>query len=72
MRYTVILVSLLAAPAMAQQSLPEIAAAPQIIDATKLTVEELMALARAERERPTSFSCCDWGGLGCVVHRAGG
>ncbi|NNC60508.1 MAG: hypothetical protein HKO05_11025 [Erythrobacter sp.] len=38
---------------------------PRMIDATGLTVQELMALALAEREAGAAHSCCDWGGLGC-------
>lgn len=38
-----------------------------IIDATSLTLEELMALSRAERENPTRLQCCDWGGS-CLPH----
>ncbi|NNL73934.1 MAG: hypothetical protein HKP29_11265 [Silicimonas sp.] len=36
-----------------------------MIDATGLTVQELMALALTEREAGAAHSCCDWGGLGC-------
>ncbi len=42
---------------------------PGMIDATKLSVAELMALAAAERAAPTRLSCCDWGGLGCVTRQ---
>ena len=37
-----------------------------MIDATRLTVAELMALANAERQNPGPFSCCDWSGGNCM------
>ena len=40
---------------------------PHMIDATTLTVAELMALAAEERESAQAHDCCDWGGLGCRV-----
>ncbi len=36
-----------------------------MIDATKLSVAELMALADAERQNAERHNCCDWGGGGC-------
>ena len=70
MAVVLIIFALLIMPAMAGQS-----AAPQhpprLVDATKLTVEELLALAVAERERADRLGCCDWGGLGCMIHRPG-
>ncbi len=38
----------------------------RMIDATKLTVAELMALANAERRNPGPLSCCDWSGGNCL------
>lgn len=40
----------------------------RMIDASKLTLEELMELARAERNDPTRLQCCDWGGGTCIDH----
>ena len=63
MRMMFLIALLMATPATAQQI--------TMIDATTLTVEQLMAMAAAERDAPTPLSCCDWGGLGCVVHKPG-
>ena len=52
---------LIGGPAMAE------APAIRMIDASELTVEELLALAAAERENAGPHSCCDWGGMGCRV-----
>ena len=38
----------------------------RLIDATKLSVEELMAMAAEARQNAQLHDCCDWGGLGCV------
>ncbi|MDD9921620.1 MAG: hypothetical protein OXQ92_04965 [Boseongicola sp.] len=61
-----ILILALAGPVAAQEP----AEAPALIDATKLSVAELMALAAAEREAQDALGCCDWGGLGCVPDTA--
>ena len=63
MKALALTVALLAPPAMAQEI--------KLIDATKLTVADLMALAAAERDAPTPLNCCDWGGLGCVMPKPG-
>jgi len=62
MRYLAILL-LSATPLWAEgeSATPEI----KMIDATTLTVEELMALAAAERESVGAHTFCDWGGMGC-------
>lgn len=39
----------------------------RMIDARDLSVEELIAMAAAERENAGAYSCCDWGGMGCRV-----
>jgi len=40
-----------------------------MIDATKLTVAELMALANQDRQAATLVDCCDWSGGGCLPQR---
>lgn len=40
----------------------------EMIDASKLSLEELMALAHQERENATRLHCCDWGGGSCLPH----
>jgi|AMFO01.1.fsa_nt_gi hypothetical protein len=62
MRVLFLIAVMFGSPVAAQQS--------GMIDATKLSVAELMALAAAERAAPTRLSCCDWGGLGCVTREA--
>lgn len=63
----IILIIALASPAASQQiSEP---AQPTLIDATKLSVAELLALAAQERAEQSAQGCCDWGGLGCVPHQ---
>ena len=42
----------------------------QMIDASTLSLEELMALAAAERANPTRLQCCDWGGS-CLPYKPG-
>ncbi len=74
---------LLALPAYADQPTGEITAREvladakriksediTIIDARDLSVEDLMALAAAERDNPTRLQCCDWGGS-CLPHKPG-
>ncbi len=39
----------------------------RMIDAKDLSVEDLIALAVAERENATRLQCCDWGGS-CLPH----
>lgn len=36
-----------------------------MIDATKLSAQELMAMAALARDDAQAHNCCDWGGLGC-------
>ncbi len=57
--------AILACPAYAMDAAT---GGPKMIDATGLSVKELMALAAAERAAPDAMSCCDWGGLGCQPH----
>lgn len=40
----------------------------RMVDASKLSVAELQALAAAARAEAGREMCCDWGGLGCVPH----
>ena len=62
MRILATLLLLFSAPIWAEGThKPEI----KMIDGTKLTVEELMAMAAAEREAEGAHTCCDWGGMGC-------
>lgn len=61
---------LLAAPVQAQDTGVQVVNGIRMIDATKLSVAELQALAAAERETPTHVNCCDWGGGGCNPERA--
>ena len=62
MRLLALLIMLTPAPIWAgEPAEPEI----KMIDGTKLTVEELMAMAAAEREAEGAHTCCDWGGMGC-------
>lgn len=46
---------------------PAMAEAPEMIDATKLSVAELLALAADARADASAHGCCDWGGMGCRV-----
>ncbi|MGI9390048.1 MAG: hypothetical protein ACR2O1_08330 [Boseongicola sp.] len=62
---------LLAAPVQAQEHAVQVINGIRMIDATKLSVAEMRALAAAERENPTHVNCCDWsGGGGCNPSRA--
>ncbi|MGI9394158.1 MAG: hypothetical protein ACR2OY_05885 [Boseongicola sp.] len=62
---------LLATPVQAQEHAVQVINGIRMIDATKLSVAELQALAIAERENPTHVNCCDWsGGGGCNPARA--
>lgn len=65
MRFLVFILTLLALPATAEESAVQIVNGIRIIDATKLSVAELMALADEERQTATRAQCCDWGGGGC-------
>ena len=65
MRFLVFILTLLALPATAEESAVQIVNGIRIIDATKLSVAELMALADEERQNATPAHCCDWGGGGC-------
>lgn len=59
MRPLLLAAALIASPAQGQEI--------EMIDATKLSVADLMAMAAAERDTPTPLNCCDWGGLGCAA-----
>ena len=65
-----LIVLLLAAPAQAQETGVQVVGGIRMIDATKLSVAEIQALAAAERENPTHVNCCDWSGGGCNPERA--
>lgn len=68
MRIVLVVFMLSAQPVWADGSGAGAPAEP--IDATTLTVAELLALAAAERERADPSGCCDWGGLGCMPHES--
>ena len=63
MKWTFVGLCALSLPAPANEADPKVT--PELIDATRLSVTELMALAAAERDGAEAHSCCDWGGLGC-------
>lgn len=65
MRYALPLLLLLCAPALAGENAVQVVNGIRMIDATKLTVAELQAMAADERESATRVQCCDWGGGGC-------
>ena len=65
-----LIVLLLAAPVQAQENGVQVVGGIRMIDATKLSVAEIQALAAAERENPTHVNCCDWSGGGCNPERA--
>ncbi len=68
MRVLLVPLILAALPAFAgedTQTKPQISAI-RMIDASTLTMEELLAMANAERQNPNDWSCCDWGG-GCFA-----
>ena len=64
MRLILLLPLMLAVPAAAQDNAKPVI---RMIDATTLSMADLMALAAAERDNPTPLSCCDWG-AGCAPH----
>lgn len=70
MRPALLILLLLAAPVQAQETGVQVINGIRMIDATKLSVTELQALAAAERENATHINCCDWGGSGCQPERA--
>ena len=70
MRSLTLILVLLAAPVQAQETGVQMVDGIRMIDATKLSVAEIQALAAAEREHPTHVNCCDWSGGGCNPERA--
>ena len=66
-----IIAILLASPALAGDDAVTVVNGIRMIDATKLSVAELQALAAEERENAGAHSCCDWGGGGCRVETVG-
>jgi hypothetical protein len=70
MRQIWMILFLMAAPVQAQDSAVQVINGIRMIDATKLSVAELQALAAEERENATFLNCCDWGGGGCQPERA--
>ena len=70
MRTLLVLLTILAPPAMAGDGAVTIVNGIRMIDATKLSVAEIQAMAAAERENPTHVNCCDWSGGGCNPDRA--
>ena len=65
MRLALILIIAMAGAAPAQEAATTVVNGITLIDATKLSLEELMALADTERQNATRLHCCDWGGGGC-------
>ncbi len=70
MRQIWMILFLMAAPVQAQDSAVQVINGIRLIDASKLSVAELQALAAAERANATHINCCDWGGNGCDPERA--
>ena len=70
MRQIWMILFLMAAPVQAQETGVQVVNGIRMIDAAKLSVAELQALAAAERENATHINCCDWGGIGCQPERA--
>ena len=70
MRQIWLILLLMATPVQAQETGVQVINGIRMIDATKLSVAELQALAAAERENATHINCCDWGGGGCQPERA--
>lgn len=70
MKTMLLITLLLAAPGQAQETGVQVIDGIRFIDASKLSVTELQALAAAERENPTHVNCCDWSGGGCNAGRA--
>lgn len=68
MRYLLIPLILAGLPVLAGEDTDAKAQMSTItmIDATRLTMEELLAMANVERQNPNDWSCCDWGG-GCFA-----
>ena len=65
MRKALMVLFLLALPVQAEESAVQIVNGIRTIDATKLSVAELLALAGAARESASHVNCCDWSGGGC-------
>ncbi|MDJ0826029.1 MAG: hypothetical protein QNJ16_11055 [Rhodobacter sp.] len=45
----------------------EISMGPRLVDATQLSVAELLSMAAEERTNASWLKCCDWGGPGCTA-----